>query len=217
MTLDANRASPDAVSLLEQARSAFLRRACGAPDVGAAVLVVDGRDMGPAPLQMQLAAGSHTVEARADDGRSAERTVELAGGKKIELELTLEATVVPAPTEAAARSPSGAMTPEPWVAPPSPPLPEPVHAHQGSKVPGIALLGVGAILAGAAALCLFEAQAMYGSLTSVTGPHLSPDDENGLAARGQAFRTVGWVGVPIGAVAVVLGILLLALSAGGDT
>ncbi|MBZ5590552.1 MAG: hypothetical protein LAO05_18535, partial [Acidobacteriia bacterium] len=112
----------------EQARRDLIRHENGSleirVDVVGATVLLDGRLVGHAPQVVEAAPGQHVVEAVGGDCR-AEVPVELVGGEKVALQLTL---VCPTPTPAAVPT----QPPEP-TPPPVRPTVQPVAAPRASS------------------------------------------------------------------------------------
>jgi len=200
--LDASRASPDAMSLFDQARAALPATIAVKVTGGAATLRIDGKDFGPAPLTTQLPPGPHVFEARASDGRSAKKELTANAGRKLEVELPLEAELKsPAPVAAEETKPP----PQPVEAPPGP-MPT-VAARTERRAPMIALvpLAAGVAITAVGAVLLWQARSQYSRLEDMTGPAVTPDEEQTLLKNGPLMQTVGWVAVGVGCAAAVAG------------
>lgn len=192
-------ASPDALALFDEARAAFPGTLAVTVD-GEANVHVDGRDLGPAPLKLQLRHGAHEVEAITSDGRSARQTVQVLAGRPIDVALVLPAPVLvapsPAPVVAAPRSDSPAISAR--------------EAPARSRV-GWIPLGAGVGVAAAGGVSLWQARVQYDRLTSPTQAPLTADEEQSAVSTGKTLQTVGWIGVGVGAAAAVAGVVILAL------
>lgn len=196
-------ASPDALALFDEARSAFPGTLAVTVDADATVRV-DGRDLGPAPLKVQLRHGAYDVEAIAADGRSARQTVQVRAGRPVDLALNLPP---PAP-------PAGSPTPAPVVAAPpatdGAPLATTREGPPRSRV-GWIPLGAGVAVTAAGGVSLWQARVQHDRLTNTTLPPLSTAEEQSAISTGKTLQTVGWIGVGVGAAAAVAGVVLLAL------
>lgn len=194
-------ASPDALALFDEARAAFPGTLAVTVD-GEANVHVDGRDLGPAPLKLQLRHGTHEVEAIASDGRSAHQAVQVLAGRPVEVALVLPpaapvlATPSPAPVVTAPRTDSPALSAR-----------EAPARSRAGWIP----LGAGVVVAAAGGVSLWQARVQYDRLTGTTQPPLSADEEQSAVSTGKTLQTVGWIGVGVGAAAAVAGVVMLAL------
>lgn len=198
-------ASPDALALFDEARAAFPGTVAVTVD-GEAHVRVDGRDLGPAPLKLQLRHGDHQVEAIAPDGRSARQVVEVRAGLPLDVALAL-----PPPTPPTA---SAGVTEPPLASDPGP-LATEREGPRRSRV-GWIPLGAGVVVAAAGGVSLWQARVQYDRLSDPSRPPLTPDEERSAVSTGKTLQTVGWVGVGLGAAAAVAGAVLLALPPSTD-
>ena len=211
IALDAERASPDAVRLFEKARDAVPATLAVTVLGGEATVLIDEKDLGPAPLVTQLPGGPHVVEARGAGGLVAKEELELKAARRQELTLTLQ--LPPPPAE---------PKPEPVaVAPPpaeaQPPVAAPVAVEQPPPAPSspsrvglIPLIG-GVALGAAGGVLLWQARAAYDTLNG-DGPALTAEQEAAALRDGPMFQSLGWVAVGVGAAAVVAGVVMLAIA-----
>lgn len=95
--LDASRASPEAMGLLERVRRELPGALAVVIKSGSGIVTIDDRDMGPAPLQAQLSGGRHLVRAKGPTGRTARVETFVTPGRKSILELELEPAGAPKP------------------------------------------------------------------------------------------------------------------------
>lgn len=205
LELDPSRTNPDALRLFEGARASIPSTLAVTVTGGEATLHVDDRDLGPAPLQTQLAGGPHVIVALARDGRRAHKEVTTRPGLRLEVALELP------PVEA---------SPPPLVASEVAPEPAglPVVQRQSPGVARSAGLGAligGAVLAGAGGVMLWQAHVHYERLVSTTLPALTAEEEASAARSGALLQSLGWVGVGVGVAAAAVGAGLLALPPGG--
>jgi len=208
--LDPAKASPDAVRLLDKARGERPATLVLEVHGGSANVSIDEKDMGPAPLQMELPAGTHLIEARSGDGRTVKTETKLVAGRKTEVALELGTSSELKKPAAEEPAPAAAAPPPP--APASAPVAEVKRSSGGKRsLIGLGPLIGGAVLAGAGGVLLFLATAQRDRLVNPSLPPLSPADEAAALSNGRLFQTLGWVGIGVGAAAVVAGAMLLAL------
>jgi hypothetical protein len=143
--LDVSRASPDAVKLFDKARAELPATLTITVVGGEANVSVDDKDLGPAPLTLQLEGGRHLVDAKGAGQRVAHREVTLTAGRKLALNLEL---AVPLPEFKSAPP----QQPSPFLSPAELPLVTTTEAAPptGSFAPWV-VVGVGgaALITGA--------------------------------------------------------------------
>jgi len=88
--LDAARASPEALRVFDAARRELPATVSVALKNGSGAVTIDDRDLGPAPLQTQLAGGAHQLRARAAGGRVTWFEAQVSPGRRVILELELD-------------------------------------------------------------------------------------------------------------------------------
>jgi hypothetical protein len=170
---------------------------------GEAHLLVDDKDMGPAPLTLQLLMGPHVIEARGAEGLMARRELTLTPGKKVDvvLELALPPKAPEVPLVVAAPQPVEPVREKVVQAP-----------AQKSLVGLVPLIG-GAVVAGVGVVLVLQAGEQHNRLVSKTLPSLTPAEQSAAVSNGAMFQTLGWVGIGVGAAALATGAVLLALPA----
>jgi hypothetical protein len=219
--LDPARASPEAVRLMDRVRLELPTTLVVHVKAGDADVMVDDKDLGPAPLQTQVPPGARVVVARSADGRTARLDVQAPPGRRLVVELELSA---------AAREPRGPVSPvepqdktkvaaAPQVAKPDATKPETVRpeavstpaattsASSGAQFKPLTLglwIGGGAVIV-AGALCLWQAGVKYDQLTNSSLPSLQPGEGPQVKAAGETLQALGWVGLGVGAAAAVTG------------
>lgn len=88
--LDAARASPEALRVFDAARRELPATVSVALRNGSGAVTIDDRDLGPAPLQTQLAGGAHQLRAKAQGGRVSWFEAQVSPGRRVILELELD-------------------------------------------------------------------------------------------------------------------------------
>ena len=191
------------------------RARIGAIDVSVqpdgASIRIDGREVGKAPLPapVRVASGEHTVSVFAEGQRSDSRTVAVAAGDTVRVELSLVEAETTAPPEPA---PAPAPAPKPEVLAPPPPEPAPAAPPPPPRSPlrllgwGLAAGGIAALvgggIAGALTLAPYEAE----KAASMNG-----DVDGYWRAKGQADAAALTANIlyGIGAVFAAAGIVLV--------
>ncbi len=87
--LDVLRASPDVVQLLDKVRAELPAILAITVSGGEAKVSIDDKDLGPAPLTLQLEPGKHVVHAAGAQGRVAHREVTVTPGRRLSVILEL--------------------------------------------------------------------------------------------------------------------------------
>lgn len=211
--LDASSANPEAIELLERARSKFPGELSVSLAGGAKGEVrLDGKVLGPAPLRTKVLPGPHTLQAESDDGRSANRTVELKAGRLLEVSLELgEAKPKATPTRAEAPRPE----PSAAVAPVAATQEVSAAPSSGRSKLGWLPIGVGAAAAGVGTAFLVSASGAHAALTG-TGAPLSGAEADAAVARGKLGQPLGIALVAVGGAAIVGGVVMLLVSSSGE-
>ncbi len=201
VTLDEARAGPDAQRLFEKARA-------GVPATlsitvnGDAELRVGDRDLGPAPLAVQLPAGTHLVEARGAGGLVARSEVRLTPGRKTELALVLAR-----PEPVAAPAPAPAELPPPRLVPAAAPAEVQQRSATSFGRAGLIPLAAGVVLLATGGVLLWQAQLKLDVLAKGTG--ITLEQEQAVMRDGPLLQTLGAAGVAVGALAVAAGAVML--------
>lgn len=164
--LDATRASPDAVKLFEKARAELPATLAIAVSGGEANVSIDDKDLGPAPLTLQLEGGKHVVDAKGSAGLTAHRELTLVPGRKVALTLEL---AMPEPERQAATQPPLPPALQP---PPLPPLVTSTTAEAPpsarSPVAPWVVVGIGGAALVAGAIVTTLAGVEYGQAQNAT-------------------------------------------------
>jgi hypothetical protein len=109
----------------------------------AAVLTIDGNPAtGPAPLDVDLSPGSHTIHATAEGRDPADRTIVVTFASKQDVSLDLPQATAPL---VVAVPPPQTLAPPPATPPPAPPIPPPGPRNQ---IPAIVTGGLAVVAAG---------------------------------------------------------------------
>lgn len=200
-------AGPDTLEVFEKARAAFPGTMVVTVD-GDAIVRIDERNLGPAPLTTRLPPGSHVIEATTTDGRSERQTVQVKAGASLSVKLVVAAP--PRPLEPA---------PPPVVEAPRPALPAPVVVQVSSPVAtrsraGWIPVGVGAAAVVAGGVSLWQARVQYTRLGDASRPPLSAEEEQSAVRTGTTLQTLGWIGVGAGVAAAATGVVMLVLPPG---
>ncbi len=219
--LDAVRASPEALRLLDGARRELPAMVSVVIKAGSGSVIIDERDLGPAPLQTQLPGGLHQLQVRAKtaNGRVNRFEAQISPGRRVTLELELDKT---GSARARAESPPRRVTeqwapslvatmeladePEPSVPPAVAVVPEPPRPVERPHLPWVyAVGGLGVALVGSAACfgvaTLEEARAARAAVVST--------DLHALhAGQARSFALISDVLYGAGAVAAVAAIWL---------
>ena len=213
--LDAARASPDAVRLLERVRGELPATLVVMVKAGDAEVAIDDKNLGPAPLQTQVPGGVHVVLARGSDGRTTRVEARVPPGRKVVLEMELSGPGKSA--DAPKKGPDGVPGEQPSLAVAQPVVLEPVKPTASSVVTSVIpwrpvslglLIGGGVVLvAGGVALGMMLDT--WNKLNDSSLPDLAPGEGETLKATGETLQPLGWVGVGIGAAAVATGGYLL--------
>lgn len=220
--LDAARASPDAVRLLERVRSELPATLVVMVKAGDADVAIDDKDLGPAPLQTQVPGGVHVVLARGSDGRTTRVEARVPPGRKVVLEMELSEPRKSA--DAPKKEPGGAPDEPTSPAVTQPVVLEPVRPMVPSVVTSVIPLrpvGLGLVIGGgvvlvAGGVALGMMLDAWNKLNNPSLPALSPGEGASLAATGDTLQVLGWVGVGVGAAAVATGGYLLWRDAQGS-
>ncbi|MBL8951662.1 MAG: hypothetical protein JNK82_12850 [Myxococcaceae bacterium] len=205
--LDAQRASPDALRVFEQARSAVPATLSVVVTGGDGTVLIDGKDYGPAPLVIQLAAGAHVVDARGAGQLRARSDVMLQPGRRREVELQLQLPPPPPPEPKAEVKPDARPAPPVVVAPPKAEPPPP----QGSSKLWLAPFAGGVVLGAVGGILLWQARVAY-DLLNGSGPPLTAEQESSAMRNGPTFQTFGFLAVGVGVAAVVSGVVMFMLT-----
>lgn len=210
--LDAQRASPDALRAFEQARATVPATLAVKVAGGDATVKVDGKEVGPAPLVLQLPGGKHVVEARGPGELVARREVELLPGRRLEAALELKVPEPgPAPPPVVEAPPQPKPEPQPVGVEPRPVVASPQPAPASPSRVGLAPLIGGLALGAAGGVMLWQARVMYDALNG-DGPALTPDQEASARSTGPLLQALGWTAVGVGAAAAVAGVVMLAFA-----
>jgi hypothetical protein len=168
----------------------------------AAHVTIDGATVPPDDVSKKrdLDPGAHTISATADNARPLTRTVTLAEGAAVKVELPFEIGTTGPAAPTAAPAPSAPATPA---------------DRPGSMIPGIIALGVGAAGLGVGAV---TGVMTLGKASDVTancdGTHcLTADQEKADSAR--LLGTISTIAFIAGGVCVAGGAVLLVLRPGG--
>jgi len=209
--LDAARASPDAVRLLDRVRSELPATLVVRVKAGEADVAIDDKDLGPAPLQTQVPGGVHVVLARGSDGRTTRVEARVPPGRKVVLEMELSGPRKSA--DAPKKEPGGAPDEQTSHAVTQPVVLEPVGPTEPSvatRVSPLRPVGLGLVIGGgivlvAGGVALGLMLDPWNKLHDSSLPALSPGEGATLAATGNTLQIIGWVGVGVGAAAAATG------------
>lgn len=213
--LDAARASPDAVRLLERVRGELPATLVVMVKAGDADVAIDDKDLGPAPLQTQVPGGVHVVLARGSDGRTTRVEARVPPGRKVVLEMELSEPRKSA--DAPEKEPDGARDAQksPAVDQPlalesvKPTVPSVVTSVRPLRPVGLGLVIGGGVVLVAGGVALGLMLDAWNKLNDSTLPALAEGEGPTLAATGNTLQALGWVGVGVGAAAVATGGYLL--------
>lgn len=193
--LDEAHASPNAVRLLEKVRGELPATLVVTVKTGDADVSIDEKDLGPAPLQTQVAGGVHVVVARGAGGRTTRVEATVPPGRKVVLELELPKDSPPPPPPP--------PPPKVTTTPPAPPEPPTVAASPGPV--SLGLLVGGGVVAIAGGVTLWQSAVIYDRLVNASRPAFPAGEGPTAAATGATLQTLGWVGVGVGVAAAATG------------
>jgi tetratricopeptide (TPR) repeat protein len=169
---------------------------------------LDGKDAGPSPATVELAAGVHTLKVSARGFEPEIRSFEVTLAHASEITVTLEAAEA-----------DGEPAPEPGKPPkpdddgPAPYLPPPAvrGEGQGLRTAAWALLGGGLAVAAAGGVLVGLAHADAAKLTTGPGP-ISSQQADATVREGQLLQALGWTGLIVGVVTAATGGVMAAVS-----
>ena len=212
LELDRRIVGPDAVELIDEARSEFPSVVRVEVEGAAAQVKVDGLEMGPPPLTMKLPVGLHTFDARTSDGRTVHEDRAVPAASKITVTLRIAplneparpvaAPVVdPAPPAVTDQKPDVAVAEQPAL-PTPPPSEPPMRASKAgliALIPGLALLVTGAIFTGLSA----------GQYDALRTGRFTAEQADAVTQTGKDFQVASAVFYGIGGVATLTGFVML--------